>query len=371
MPARTPSVPARPRDPRLAGIALKVAEHSRLSGEEALELFQSDDLAAAGYLANSVRERLHGNVTTFAVNRHINHSNICGNNCSFCAFRKKEGSPGAARLSPDEVKRKVEETAAPGRTVEVHITGALDPEFTLDDAVRMVSSAREANPAATIKAFTLVEVEYLARKSGKDPKDVMTRLRDAGVSAFPGGGAELFSERIRNKLCPEKTSGKMWLQLAGLAHSLGIMTNATMLFGVGETDRERVDHMLMLREQQDRSRGFMAFIPLLFQKKNTPLEDIRTPSTVEQLKVFSVSRLLLDNIPHIKAHWAMSGLKMAELSQWFGVDDLEGTVVEERIGHEGGAETPAGLPRELVVSLITRSGRTPAERDGLYRAVAP
>lgn len=359
------------RGQRLEEIALKVARGSRLSEEDGLELFRSPDLAVAGYLANLAREKRHGNVTTFAVNRHINFSNICANRCSFCAFRKDDGAPGAGRLSPDEVKRKVAEAGLPGKPLEVHITGALDPAFTLCDAVRMVSGVKNANPSAIIKAFTLVEVEDLARKSGKAAEVVMEDLRDAGVSAFPGGGAELFSERIRKRLCPEKTSGERWLQLAGTAHSLGIRTNATMLFGVGETDRERVEHMLMLREQQDRSGGFMAFIPLLFQKKNTPLEEVPTPSFAEQLMVFSVSRLLLDNFPHVKVHWAMSGLKMAELSQWFGVDDLEGTVVEERIGHEGGAETPHGLSRQLVVSLIARSGRTPLERDGLYRPVAP
>ena len=358
----------RPPDRRLGEIADKVLKGARLTTEDGLHLLRTPGIAFPGLLANLMREKLHGTATTFSVNRHINFSNICRNRCSFCAFRRNEGEPGAERLSPREIVNKALEAGGTG-SVEIHITGALDPFFSLRDALDMVTKLKAAMPRSTIKAFTLVEIDHFSEMSGKPPEEVMALLKEAGVSAFPGGGAELFGEEVREKLCPEKISGARWLQLAELAHESGIPTNATMLYGVGETDEDRIDHLMRLRDLQDRTGGFMAFIPLLFQKENTALSGIRALGACEQLRVYAVSRLILDNIPHIKVHWVMSGLKTAELSQWFGADDIEGTVHEERIGHEGGAETPVGLTKDDVMSLIERSGRLPRERDGLYNPV--
>jgi len=355
-------------DPAVAKVAEKISSGARLSVEDGLALLGSPGLSATGFLANQLREKMHGRATTFSVNRHINYSNVCVNRCAFCAFRKSEGESGADRLSVEEVVGKAGLTGDKGN-IEVHITGSLDPLFSLEDAVRMVSEVRKARPNAIVKAFTLTEIDFFSARSGLPPGQVMLHLKNAGVEAFPGGGAEIFSERTRKSLCGDKISGERWLELAGLAHSLGIRTNATMLYGVGESDEERMDHLSRLRSLQDETRGFMAFIPLLFQKEKTALKGLRSVGMAEQLKVYAVSRLFLDNIPHIKAHWVMSGLAAAEVSQWFGVDDIEGTVVEERIGHEGGARTPGGLTRDAIISLIKRAGRTPVERDGLYNKV--
>lgn len=357
-----------PPDGRAGEIADKVLNGVRLSPDDGLYLLRSKSLSFTGLLANLARERLHGNATTFSVNRHINFSNICSNRCSFCAFRRSEGEPGANRLSIREILEKALEAGGTG-PVEIHVTGALDPLFRLEDALSMVRALKAAMPRSVIKAFTLVEIDHFSKISGREPEEVMALLKEAGVSAFPGGGAELFSENIRKKLCPEKISGERWLRLAELAHTSGIPTNATMLYGIGESDEERVDHLLKLRELQDRTGGFMAFIPLLFQKDRTPLSHLVGVGACEQLKVYAVSRLVLDNIPHIKVHWVMAGLKIAELSQWFGVDDIEGTVHEERIGHEGGAKAPSGLTKDAIRSIILRSGRVPRERDGLYASV--
>ena len=358
----------RPPDRRLGEIAEKVLNGARLTTEDGLHLLRTPGIAFPGLLANFMREKLHGKATTFSVNRHINFSNICRNRCSFCAFRRNEGEPGSERLSSRQI---VDKALEAGRTgpAEIHITGALDPLFSLCDALAVIRELKAAMPLSTVKAFTLVEIDHFSKMSGKPPEEVMALLKEAGVSAFPGGGAELFGEDIREKLCPEKISGERWLELAGMAHESGIPTNATMLYGVGETDEDRIDHLARLRDLQDRTGGFMAFIPLLFQKGNTCFSGIRAAGPCEQLRVYSVSRLILDNIPHIKVHWVMSGLKIAELCQWFGADDVEGTVHEERIGHEGGADTPMGLTKDDVRSLIERSGRLPLERDGLYNPV--
>jgi aminodeoxyfutalosine synthase len=356
----------RPSDPRVRSAAEKIFAGARLSREDGLGLFETADLSSLGYLANFAREKLHGRATTFSVNIHINYSNICENSCLFCAFKKREGEQGAERLSTEEICGKISESRD-SALLEIHITGALDPRFTLEEALGTVTRIKEIRPDAVIKAFTLVEIDYFAGRSGISARETMLKLKEAGVSAFPGGGAELFSSRVRKEFCPGKISGEKWLALAELAHSLKIPTNATMLYGIGESHEEKVDHLLRLRETQDRTSGFMAFIPLLFQKENTSLKHLRDVGAADQLRIYAVSRLMLDNIPHIKVHWALSGLKIAELSQWFGVDDVEGTIGEERIGHEGGAKTPAGMTKSSIVSIIERSGHVPAERNGLYR----
>lgn len=349
-------------------ILLKAVNSKRISKEECVKLLRFASPSNIFYIANYVRERKFGNKTTFSVNRHINYSNICVNRCLFCAFRKDENSNEAKRLKIESILKIVEEVKD-FPNLEIHITGGLDPKFTFENALDLVRKIKEIKKEAIIKAFTMVEIDYFSRKSGIKDFEVIRRLKEAGVSSFPGGGAEIFSTRIRKKICPSKISSKRWLNLSKKAHQLGIPTNATMLYGIGETDEEIADHLDKLRSLQDRTQGFMSFIPLLFQKENTPLCKLKEVSLLRQLKIYAVSRIFLDNIPHIKNHWAMSGLKSAELSQWCGVDDLEGTVFEERIGHEGGAKTPIGITREEVEKIIIRAGRIPVERDGLYKKV--
>lgn len=357
-----------PIDPALLPVSIKVFAGERLTGKDGSTIFNSEDLASIGFLANYAREGIHGRKTTFSVNVHINYSNICLLKCRFCAFRRDKGEPGAYRLTDEEICSKIGKVGGSG-PLEVHITGSLDPLFGLEEAVSLIKKIKKMRPSAVVKAFTLVEVDYFAKKANLSHEKVISKLKKAGVSTFPGGGAELFSPRVRKKICPTKISGKKWLGLAEKAHSMGVFTNSTMLYGIGETAEERVGHILKLRELQDKTNGFMSFIPLLFQKENTVFRNLRNLTALEQLKVYAVSRLLLDNFSHIKAHWIMSGLKVAELSQWFGVDDLEGTVIQERIGHEGGADTPTGMTRESVSSLIEKSGHTPVLRDGLYNHI--
>lgn len=349
-------------------IALKIINGERISSDDCLKLLEHNNLSEMFYLANIIREKRYGSFTTFSVNRHINYSNICQNKCLFCAFRKEENSKEARRLSIDSILKIVDEIKN-YPYLEIHITGGLDPNFSFDEALTLVKKIKEIKKEAIIKAFTMVELDYFAKTSGLKDVEVLKKLKEAGISSFPGGGAEIFSPRIRKKICPLKIDGKRWLELSKKAHKLGIPTNATMLYGVGETEKEIVQHLDKLRSLQDETSGFMSFIPLLFQKENTPLKKLREVALAEQLKLYAVSRIFLDNIPHIKNHWVMSGLKAAEISQWCGVDDLEGTVFEERIGHEGGAKTPIGMTKEAIEKIIKAANRIPVERDGLYKRV--
>jgi len=347
-------------------ILAKAVNFKRISKDECIKLLKFACPSELFYTANYIREKLFGNKTTFSVNRHINYSNICENRCLFCAFRKEDGSKEAKRLTIESILNDIEKMRDLPN-LEIHITGGLDSQFSLKDALNLVKGIKEIKGDAIIKAFTMVEIDFFSRTSGISDFDVIKKLKEAGVSAFPGGGAEIFSEEIRKRISPRKIDGQRWLALSKTAHKLGVPSNATMLYGIGETEEEIADHLDRLRTLQDETKGFMSFIPLLFQKENTPLHTLKELSLIKQLKIYAVSRIFLDNIGHIKNHWVMSGLKSAELSQWCGVDDLEGTVVEERIGHEGGAKTPIGMTKDEIVRLIKSAGRIPVERDGLYR----
>jgi aminodeoxyfutalosine synthase len=346
--------------------ALKIVDGKRIAARDCLRLLEHKNLSEIFFLANFMREKRYGFFTTFSVNRHINYSNICKNRCLFCAFRKEENSKEAKRLSVDAIL-KIVDGLKHYPNLEIHITGGLDPKFSFDDALNLVRKIKEIKKEAIVKAFTMVEIDYFSKTSGLKDVEIIRKLKEAGISSFPGGGAEIFSPRLRKKICPLKIDGERWLELSRKAHKLGIPTNATMLYGIGETSEEIAEHLYQLRSLQDETGGFMSFIPLLFQKENTPFKKLKDVTLLEQLKIYAVSRIFLDNIPHIKNHWAMAGLKSAELSQWCGVDDLEGTVFEERIGHEGGAKTPIGMTKEAVVKIIKAAQRIPVERDGLYR----
>lgn len=353
---------------KIERVGLKVVDGKRISFSDCLRLLEHKNLSEIFFLANFIREKKYGFFTTFSVNRHINYSNICKNKCLFCAFRKEENSKNAKRLSIDSILKIIDEIKH-YPNLEIHITGGLDPKFSFEDALMLVRKIKEIKRETIIKAFTMVEIDHFSKTSGLSDLEVIRRLREAGISAFPGGGAEIFSQRIRKKICPLKISGKRWLELSKKAHKLGIPTNATMLYGIGETTEEIAQHLFELRSLQDETNGFMSFIPLLFQKENTPLKGLKNVTILEQLKIYAVSRIFLDNFPHIKNHWAMAGLESAELSQWCGVDDLEGTVFEERIAHESGAQTPVGINKEGIIKIIKAAQRIPVERDGLYRRV--
>lgn len=353
----------------LEDVVHKVMDRRRLSLEDGLRLYQCPDLVAVGALAHEVRRRLHGLSTYYVINQHINYSNICVNGCLFCAFRRRKGEPGAFELTVSDVAAKVRERLSDGVS-EVHIVGGCHPELRLETFETMIRAVRRVRPTVHIKAFTAVEIAHFARLEGLSTQDVLVRLKAAGVDMLPGGGAEVFSPRVRALLCPQKLSGEGWLQVMREAHGLGIRSNATMLFGHKETLKERLEHLDALRGLQDETQGFVCFIPLPFQAKHTEVPGALGPTGVDELKTIAVSRLMLDNIPHIKAYWVMLGVKQAQVALYFGADDLDGTVVEEKIGHMAGAESEACLTRQTLEHLIQQAGFEPVERNCFFEHAA-
>jgi aminodeoxyfutalosine synthase len=348
-------------------ISNKVRNNQRISPEEALALFGSNDLLAIGELAALANERKNGKRVFFNVNRHINPTNICVNRCAFCAFSRTSGEEGAYTLALDEICRRAVEAEGEGAT-EVHIVGGLHPDLPFEFYMEMLRAIRTAAPSLHIKAFTAVEIDYFSRISNLGIEQVLELLMAAGLGSLPGGGAEILVEDVRGKICPEKISGQRWLDIIRQAHRAGLKTNATMLYGHVETCADRVAHMEMLRSLQDETGGFQAFIPLAFQPENSDLKlDIKGTSGLDDLKTLAIARIFLDNFDHIKAYWVMLGEKIAQVSLVFGVNDLDGTVVEERIGHDAGALSPQSLSTDGIISLIMKAGRTPVERDTLYR----
>jgi aminodeoxyfutalosine synthase len=303
------------------------------------------------------------------VNRHINPTNICRNRCKFCAFARNADEPGAYEMTLDEVAKAAAEGAADG-AYEIHIVSGLHPDWSYEFYIDMVARTRAAVPDHVIvQAFTAVEIEHMAIISGKTTREVLADLKAAGLDALPGGGAEIFSERVRRIICDHKLTGEQWLDVARTAHQLGLPTNCTMLYGHIETEEDRVDHLLRLRALQDETHGFVAFIPLAFHPANTALAHLPSTTGFQDLKNIAVARLLLDNIAHVKAYWVMMTPRIAQIAQRFGADDLDGTIVEERIYHDAGATTSQSMRRGDLLRLIREAGREPVERDTLYRPV--
>ena len=356
-------------DPRLAPIAVKVMAGARLDAAEALALYGSPDILAVGWLANQVREQRHGNRTYFNVNRHINPTNVCVAACRLCAFGRKKDTPGAYTMALEEAFQ----TAASGYSeavTEFHIVGGLHPDLPFQYFLDLIAGLKQRFPQVHLKAFTMVEIAYLARRAKLSIRETLQQLKDAGVDSLPGGGAEIFHERVRRVICDHKISGEEWLETARTAHQLGLRSNATMLYGHVENDEDRVDHLLKLRTLQDETGGFQTYIPLAFNPANTPLQHLPTTTGMLDLRQIAVGRLVLDNFAHIKAYWQMMSPKIAQIALRFGADDLDGTVIEEKIYHDAGATTPQGLRRQELERLIREAGREPCERDTLYRSVA-
>ena len=355
-------------DQRLKPIADKVLAGERLSMDDGIALYRSPDLLAVGWLANHVREKRHGNVTYFNVNRHINPTNVCVAHCKLCAFGRDPDAPGAYTFALEEIYQRAEQGVREGAT-EFHIVGGLHPDLTFDHYLEMVRGLKQRCPSVHIKAFTMVEVHYFARIAKLSIEDTLRKMKEAGVDSCPGGGAEIFHPRVRKIICDHKTSGQMWLSTAKKAHEAGLRSNATMLYGHVETEEERVDHLVKLRDLQDETHGFVAFIPLAFHPENTALSHIPKPSGYADLRSIAVARLLLDNFDHIKAYWIMLSPSIAQIALRFGANDLDGTVVEEKIYHDAGARTSEFTPRAELERLIRAAGRVPVERDTLYRPV--
>jgi len=355
-------------DQRLKPIADKVLAGERLSVDDGIALYRSPDLLAVGWLANFVREKRHGNVTYFNVNRHINPTNVCVAHCKLCAFGRDPNAPGAYTFALEEIYQRAEQGVREGAT-EFHIVGGLHPDLTFDHYLEMVRGLKQRCQSVHIKAFTMVEVHYFSRIAKLSIEETLRKMKEAGVDSCPGGGAEIFHPRVRKIICDHKTSGQMWLSTAKKAHEAGLRSNATMLYGHVETEEERVDHLIKLRELQDETHGFVAFIPLAFHPENTALSHIPKPSGYADLRNIAVARLLLDNFEHIKAYWIMLSPSIAQIALRFGANDLDGTVVEEKIYHDAGARTSEFTPRAELERLIRAAGRTPVERDTLYRPV--
>ena len=357
------------KDASLNRVAEKVLAGERLSFEDGLALYDSADLLAVGWLANQVREQRHGDVTYFNVNRHINPTNVCVASCRLCAFGRKPDSPGAYTMALEDVFR----TAAQGwseAVTEFHVVGGLHPDLPFDYFCDLIRGLRERFPTVHLKGFTAVEVAYLARTAKLSVRDTLVRFQQAGLGSLPGGGAEIFAPRVRRVICDHKIGAHAWLKVHRIAHELGLNSNATMLYGHIESAEDRVDHLLQLRKLQDEAPGFMTFIPLAFHPDNTALAHLPKPTGFMDLKNIAVSRLLLDNFPHIKAYWIMLTPSMAQVAQRFGANDIDGTVVEEKIYHDAGATTSQSLTRLQLMRLVREAGREPVERDTLYRRVA-
>ena len=355
-------------DSRLRPIAAKVLAAERLNTDDGIALYRSPDLLAVGWLANYVREKRHGNVTYYNVNRHINPTNVCVAHCRLCAFGRDPDAPGAYTFALEEIYQRAEKGVREGAT-EFHIVGGLHPDLTFEHYLEMVRGLKKRCPGVHIKAFTMVEVHYFARIAKLSIEEVLRKMKDAGVDSCPGGGAEIFHPRVRKIICDHKTSGQMWLSTAKKAHEAGLRSNATMLYGHVETEEERVDHLVKLRELQDETHGFVAFIPLAFHPDNTALSHIPKTTGYLDLRNIAISRLLLDNFEHIKAYWIMLSPSVAQIALRFGANDLDGTVVEEKIYHDAGAKTSEFTPRAELERLIRAAGRIPVERDTLYRPV--
>ncbi len=351
---------------RFATIAEKVRNDVLLDQDDGVFLYRYPDLLAVGGLANELRERMHGDRTYFNVNFHINPTNVCEADCKFCSFaRLTPESPAAYTMSLDQIRQKLLDRLDQPVT-EIHIVNGLHAGLSFDYYTDCLRVLKELRPDVHLKAYTAVEIHYFAEKYGMSVEQVLREFIAAGLGSLPGGGAEIFAERVRHKICKGKADAAQWLEVHRTAHRLGLRSNCTMLYGTIETLEERIDHMLRLRALQAETGGFQTFIPLAFHHEGNDFARLPEPTGVDNLRTYAVARLMLPNIPHIKAYWIMIGVKIAQVSLSFGVDDLDGTVQEEKIYHMAGAETPQAMSRGDLVRLIREAGRTAVERDTLY-----
>jgi aminodeoxyfutalosine synthase len=351
----------------LSHLKEKIKSGTRLTREDGLDLYRSHDLLALGRMASHVAHKKNGDRVHFVQNMHINPTNICVNRCKFCAFSRSKGEAGAYEMTIEDIL--VKARSAEQGVRELHIVSGLHPDLPFSWYLDMLRSLKKEFPRIHLKAFTAVEIDYLAKLSGMTLRDTLLALREAGLGSLPGGGAEIFNPGVRTTLCAEKISGDRWLEVMEIAHGIGLKSNATMLYGHIETIEDRVDHLLRLRELQDRTGGFQAFIPLSFHPRNTEIKKSSYTTGFDDLKTLAVSRLLLDNFDHIKAYWVMLGEKITQVSLSFGVDDIDGTVVEERITKMAGGTTDGSMTRDELVNLIIQAGKIPVERDTVYHTV--
>ncbi|MCD6355138.1 MAG: aminofutalosine synthase MqnE [Prolixibacteraceae bacterium] len=350
----------------LKQVAEKVINGRRISSEDALILYESTNLALLGVLAGLAKKRTSGEYVFFNQNFHIEPTNICVNHCKFCSYRRRQGQEGAWEYSIKEIVDDVKKYASEGAT-EVHIVGGVHPDRDIRFYIDMLESIKKAAPKLHIKAFTAVEIDQMCQMGNVSIEEGLHLLKQAGLESMPGGGAEIFDEELRAEICPDKTNSTRWLRIHSIAHKIGIPTNATILYGLLENYSQRVDHLNRLRTLQDQTNGFNAFIPLKFKHKNNKYSKVKETTLVEDLKNYAVSRIFLDNIPHLKAYWPMIGKQAAQLSLGFGVDDLDGTIDDStRIYSMAGGEEKPSASRPELVEIIKEVKLTPAERDSVY-----
>ncbi|MFA7090559.1 MAG: aminofutalosine synthase MqnE [Arcobacteraceae bacterium] len=342
----------------------KLENNQRLSQEEALKLYDLD-LFTLGKYANAIRRKKFGNKTYFNINRHINPTNICKDVCQFCAYSSSRKNPNPYTMSHEEILQTVED-ALKKEIKEVHIVSAHNPHTGLEWYLDVFKKIKTAYPKLHIKALTAAEIHFLSTEYGLSYETIIQKMLESGIDSMPGGGAEIFDETVRKKICGGKVSSQQWLDIHKLWHKAGKQSNATMLFGHIETREHRIDHMIRLRDLQDETQGFNAFIPLVYQKENNFLKVKEYPTGQEILKTFAIARIVLDNIPHLKAYWVTSSIKLALLAQEFGANDLDGTIQKESINSAAGALSANGMPLEQFVQVIQNSGFTPVERDSVY-----
>ncbi|RUM62419.1 MAG: aminofutalosine synthase MqnE [Persephonella sp.] len=356
-------------DKNLFPIIDKVLNGERLSFEDGLKLFESSDILTIGSLANYITEKKNGKYAYFVINRQLNPTNVCVLDCKFCAFATiDKNDPKAYEMNYEEIINKVSYAVKEGAS-EVHIVGGLHPDWSFEDYLNIVSIIKRNFPDIHIKAFTAVEIDYFSKLSGLDYEEVLQKLKEAGLGSLPGGGAEIFSPEVRRIIAPKKIGWKKYLEIHKTVHRLGLHSTTTMLYGHVESYKDRVDHILKIRDAQDETGGFTCFIPLAYQPENNDLNIGKHTSGMDDLKTIAISRLLLDNIPHIKAYWVMIGEKIAQVALNFGADDIDGTVMEEKIAHFAGAKSPTQQQKEKLIKLIKEAGKIPVERDTLYNPI--
>lgn len=353
----------------LRAIEEKVLAEERLSAEDGMRLYETPDLNAVGYLANIVRERMCGNVAWYVRNQHINYTNVCNKLCKFCSFYVKPKDDRGYVLDPEDVQERVQRYLHVPIS-EIHMVAGINPKLPYSYYLDIVRAVKEVRPDVAVKAFTAIEWVQIARVAKKPLREVMLELKEAGVSSVPGGGAEVFSDRVQDDLFWTKADSEEWLMVARTAHEVGLHTNATMLYGHIENPEERIDHLVRLRNLQDETGGFLTYIPLSFHPERTEMADLPGPTGVMDLREIAVGRLMLDNFPHIKTFWIMNTIDISQVALWFGADDVDGTIQEYEITRRTYEETRQVLTRKQLVERIVEAGRDPVERDNLYQVLS-
>ena len=352
----------------LTDIEAKICSGERLSAADGLRLYATAELPALAYLANVVREKLHGDTTYYVRNQHINYTNVCNKLCKFCSFYVKPKDERGYVLTPQQVQGRVlEYMDAP--ITEIHMVGGVNPKLPYSYYLEVLQAMKEARPAAHLKAFTMIELAQIQRAAKKPLEEVLADLKEAGLESLPGGGAEVFSERVHETLFWTKSDSDDWLRIAATAHRAGLPTNATMLYGHVENTEEKVYHLARLREVQDETGGFLAYIPLSFHPERTEIDHLPGPTGSLDLKEIAIGRLMLDNFPHVKTFWIMNTIEISQVALWYGANDIDGTIMDYEITRKSFEQTQQRLTQQQLLDRIVEAGRKPVERDSLYNIV--